>query len=147
MRKVWVYKYIKGGKVGDGEALFHTWGTKYEEFETGPGNYSTAIIERSDGTVENVEVELIRFLDCGKIEKMDACEFMRAMMFAPFDYSLCPSCGGVGLTPVRCCSGGDCGCLGHPVDYTPCTKCGVPGPTEKQLRDWHKEFIKQLKCG
>jgi len=45
-----------------GEALFHQWGMNYEEFETGPGNYSTAIIELPDGQIKNVPAENIRFV-------------------------------------------------------------------------------------
>ena len=71
MRKVIVYEYKKIGddtfvsKVTDGKgyATLHGWGCDYEEFETGPGNYSTAIIEREDGTVENVHVEMVKFVD------------------------------------------------------------------------------------
>jgi len=44
-----------------GEAIFHQFGVDYEEFETGPGNYSTAIIELPDGTVKNIPVENIEF--------------------------------------------------------------------------------------
>lgn len=53
-----------------GEALFHQFGCSYEEFETGAGNYTTAVIEWPDGTVGNVPVEHVRFLDqpaqCGR---------------------------------------------------------------------------------
>lgn len=50
--------YLKK-EIGEGE--FHGWGVAYEEFETGPGNYSTAIIEMPDGSVINHQVELIKF--------------------------------------------------------------------------------------
>ena len=69
MRKVQVFNYKRAegeqhfDKVNDGEAFFHQWGVDYEEFEAGPGNYSTAIIEREDGTVENVPVEMIQFIE------------------------------------------------------------------------------------
>ena len=46
-----------------GPAMFHQWGVDYEEFEAGTGNYSTAIIEWADGTVENVRADMIRFTD------------------------------------------------------------------------------------
>lgn len=46
-----------------GMATFHQFGVGYEEFDSGPGNYSTAIVEWADGTVENVPVERIRFID------------------------------------------------------------------------------------
>lgn len=45
-----------------GEATFHQFGVAYEEFEGGPGNYSTAIVEWPDGKVESVPVEHIRFV-------------------------------------------------------------------------------------
>ncbi len=45
-----------------GEADFHTFGVDYEEFETGAGNFSTAIIELDDGTIKNVPVEHIKFI-------------------------------------------------------------------------------------
>lgn len=46
-----------------GEAMFHQFGCNYEEFDGGPGNFTTAVIEWPDGTVGNVPVEHIRFLD------------------------------------------------------------------------------------
>ncbi len=46
-----------------GEAIFHQFGCDYEEFETGPGNYSTAIVEWPNGTVGNVPVSNIIFID------------------------------------------------------------------------------------
>lgn len=50
-------------KVEKGTATFHQWGMDYNEFETGPGSFSTAIIELGDGTVKNVDCEMIRFVD------------------------------------------------------------------------------------
>lgn len=46
-----------------GTGVFHAWGVAYEEFEDGPGNYSTAIVEMPDGTVRNWPAEMIRFND------------------------------------------------------------------------------------
>lgn len=48
--------------VEKGEAAFHQFGCDYEEFESGPGNFSTAIVEWPDGRVENVPVQNVRFL-------------------------------------------------------------------------------------
>ncbi len=70
MKKVKVFKYEKRSepgqfhfdKVEDGTAQFHQWGLNYEEFENGAGNYSSAIIERDDGTIENVPAEMIQFI-------------------------------------------------------------------------------------
>lgn len=42
---------------------FHGWGMNYEEFETGPGNYSVAIVELPDGSVITPAVTDITFLD------------------------------------------------------------------------------------
>ena len=49
--------------VEKGEAAFHQFGCDYEEFETGPGNFSTAIVEWPDGSIENVPLQNVRFLD------------------------------------------------------------------------------------
>ena len=56
----------KGGPLPTREAgcgTFHAWGVAYEEFESGPGNYSTAIVEMPDGTVRNWPAEMVRFVD------------------------------------------------------------------------------------
>lgn len=45
------------------EGKFHGWGVEYEEFECGPGNYSVAIVEMADGTVQTLMPWAIRFLD------------------------------------------------------------------------------------
>lgn len=45
------------------KGLFHCWGTDYEEFETGPGCFSTAIIEMDDGSIVNCPAEFVKFLD------------------------------------------------------------------------------------
>ena len=44
-----------------GLAWFHQWGVDYEEFETGPGNFSVAIVEFADGTVKTVPAESVNF--------------------------------------------------------------------------------------
>jgi hypothetical protein len=66
MRTVNVYKYKAnigcGEKVPDGQALFHQWGVDYEEFEAGAGNFSTAIVERSDGKIETPCADMIEFV-------------------------------------------------------------------------------------
>lgn len=68
-RRVMVFKWIRPNakynalydKVEVGAGNFHQFGTDYEEFETGPANFSTAIVEMPDGNVVNVPVEMIRF--------------------------------------------------------------------------------------
>ena len=67
MRKVKTFKWEKNenrtfSKVEDGEGDFIQYGTDYEEFETGPGNFTTAVIEMPDGTVKNLALDLIQFL-------------------------------------------------------------------------------------
>ena len=66
-RKVVVYEYQRPGgqnhydKVCVGNGIFHQFGINYEEFETGVGEFTTAIVEMPDGTVKNVPIELIVF--------------------------------------------------------------------------------------
>ncbi len=70
MRKVLYYEYervTEGNrpyleKTLKGGAYFHAWGVNYQEFEEGPGNYSTAIIELDSGEVKNIEAEMIEFV-------------------------------------------------------------------------------------
>lgn len=67
MRTVTYYEYERESgkstyeKVPKGKAIFHQFGVSYEEFDDGPGNYSTAIIELPDGTVKNVSADMIVF--------------------------------------------------------------------------------------
>lgn len=59
--RVWNTK-SRGFTSGDPvPAVFHQFGVAYEEFETGAGNYSTAIIELADGTVLEVMPTDIKF--------------------------------------------------------------------------------------
>lgn len=66
-RKVVLYKYDKAPgetyyqKVPDGHGIFHQFGVNYEEFDSGPGNYTSAIVEMPDGSIRNVPVELVVF--------------------------------------------------------------------------------------
>lgn len=54
--------------VAAGEALFHQFGVTFEEFESGPGNISTAIVEWPDGRVEEIcPLDLLRFLEPVKV--------------------------------------------------------------------------------
>lgn len=46
-----------------GVAIFRAFGVNYETHDFGVGIFSTAIIEYSDGKVDNVPVEHIRFID------------------------------------------------------------------------------------
>lgn len=55
----------KGGvryhKVEFTNGSFHQFGSAYEEFESGPGNYSTSIVELEDGQVVEAVVSSIKF--------------------------------------------------------------------------------------
>lgn len=52
----WTYEDFELG-------YFHYFGCDYEEFETGAGNYSVAIIELPDGKVVKVNPNDLQFLD------------------------------------------------------------------------------------
>lgn len=43
--------------------VFHQWGINYEEFDTGPGNYTVAIVELEGGRVVEVIPTRVQFLD------------------------------------------------------------------------------------
>jgi len=43
------------------EGLFHQWGNAYEESTAGFGNYTVALIEMPDGTIESVLPDNVRF--------------------------------------------------------------------------------------
>ncbi|MDR7940120.1 hypothetical protein RIU82_09215 [Enterobacter soli] len=45
------------------EGLFHQWGSDYEEFESGAGNMTIAIVEFPDGTIETFLPHLIKFIE------------------------------------------------------------------------------------
>jgi hypothetical protein len=44
-------------------AFFLDWSVDHEDYQEFPGHFPVAIIENLDGSVETVEVELIRFQD------------------------------------------------------------------------------------
>lgn len=66
--RVRVYKYVQVpgeshyARTYQKDATFHEWGCEYEEFESGAGNYSTAIVQYDDGTIGNIRVEQIEFI-------------------------------------------------------------------------------------
>lgn len=72
-RKVEISKHVcringlNGKKEWDIEpdyiGRFHSWGLQYEELEYGVGNYTCAVVEKDDGTVETPAAFLVRFLD------------------------------------------------------------------------------------
>jgi hypothetical protein len=68
MRKVKYYEYehVENNKQWErklkGEGIFHEFGVDFMESEYGYGNFSTAIIELSDGSIINIPVENIEFI-------------------------------------------------------------------------------------
>lgn len=57
-------RYYKNGYYHDFSiGQFHQWGSNYEEYENGAGNYSVAIVELPDGTVIMPVADDISFLD------------------------------------------------------------------------------------
>jgi hypothetical protein len=67
-RKVRVYGHERKegnthyDRVCVGEGMFHQFSMDHVEYETGPGNFATAIVEMPDGTVINEHVSLIEFI-------------------------------------------------------------------------------------
>lgn len=55
----------KGWVEQPGFAYFHCFGLDYEEFDSGPGTFSTAIIEWPNGQIENVPAHSIKFVKEG----------------------------------------------------------------------------------
>lgn len=67
MRKVLFKRYedINGKRTWSDfvyEGQFHQWAAAYEEFESGPGNYTYAIIELADGSIETVLPQHLKFI-------------------------------------------------------------------------------------
>jgi len=68
-RGVDVYEYCREErnacrtKKWIGTGIFCQYGIDYEEFEDGPGNFTSAIVEMPDGSVKNISVDLINFID------------------------------------------------------------------------------------
>ncbi len=44
-----------------GPAVFHQWGSEFEEFEAGPGNVTVAIVEFPDGRIQTALPQDLRF--------------------------------------------------------------------------------------
>lgn len=47
----------------ENEGLFHQWASSYEEFESGPGNFTVAIVETYDGFIHEVLPTNLLFID------------------------------------------------------------------------------------
>jgi hypothetical protein len=69
-RKIQIYEWerhpengMKWRKGKGTEGIFLQFGVDFEETRDGIGQFSTAIIELSDGSLRNVPVEMVQFLD------------------------------------------------------------------------------------
>lgn len=68
MRKVivtirsWPNGYTKPSVVEQKSGIFHQWGQCYDEFETGPGNYTVGIVELNTGAVITPHASDITFV-------------------------------------------------------------------------------------
>lgn len=45
------------------EGIFHQWANAYEEFESGAGNYTVALVEISPGEIKEVLPSNIKFIE------------------------------------------------------------------------------------
>ena len=69
MRKVKIFKWVwdektdKCDEVADGVGLFIQYGVNFVELDEGIGNYTSVIVEKSDGTILNLPTELVVFND------------------------------------------------------------------------------------
>lgn len=52
-REYWIKREVHG--------MFHQWGVDFEEFDSGPGNYTVAIVELDDGTIVTPTTTNIKF--------------------------------------------------------------------------------------
>ncbi len=64
LRPCRAYRYERGG-MKEVTGVFHCWGVNYQEFEDGPGNFTTALIEADVGTLYDCEAGSVQFLDRG----------------------------------------------------------------------------------
>jgi hypothetical protein len=56
-------------KYHKGYAKFLHWGINYDEFESGPGHYTAAIVMWPDGTIDYIRANLIKFVNGNLIYK------------------------------------------------------------------------------
>lgn len=88
-----------------GIGTFVQYGTDYQEMDHGTGNFTTAIVEMKDGTVVNVQVELIKF-DKEKAEPLSDltpycvnCNSECDPREVDENGGKCPNCGQVDWSP------------------------------------------------
>ena len=57
--------YYDRGTMVEVFGLFHRWGISFMEFEAGPGNYTTALVEAENGKVYECAATTVQFFDRG----------------------------------------------------------------------------------
>ncbi len=63
-KRTWPHGYAQSPVIEViGEGVFHGWGVNYHEFESGPGNFTIAIVEMLDGKVKEIEPQDVVFID------------------------------------------------------------------------------------
>ena len=65
-RKVKIISDYSAKKEVPEIATFETWGSDYEEFDSGAGNFTTAIVSLNDGTVKQLLPTDIQFINEGE---------------------------------------------------------------------------------
>ena len=72
MRQVEVFEWVYDAETGRfsdkpaGKGIFHQFGVEIAENDFGIGTYSIALVERENGRIESIPVNLVRFLDGGE---------------------------------------------------------------------------------
>ena len=54
----------------------------------------------------------------------------------------CPNCKDDHYTFYGCCNGRECGCMGLPVEYSPCEKCNKDN--DKKPSEYAMELINRM---
>lgn len=63
-KKTWPQGYRATPIIEEiGEGKFHCWGSDYEENDSGPGNYTVAIVELPDGSIITPQPSEIKFIN------------------------------------------------------------------------------------
>ena len=57
-------KYSHFELVEKGKAEFVQYGIDYDQLDNGVGMFTTAVIKLPDGTIKNIPVEQIKFVEC-----------------------------------------------------------------------------------
>lgn len=103
---IFAWKHINGPRSGlvkkeDGKGVFYGFGVNSESSDYGAAPYSTAIVERSDGQLLNLPLDLVRFDDVEPSAEQEqaidnqikpAMDVLRRAMKEDPDYAHCWHC-------------------------------------------------------